>query len=436
MRKLSAVNGTRRSFSQAPFVTHFVVPSFAVPLICLCCLACSITFLSTPRSVSLNFATFTTPRLSQSFHLRMDETGNKDRLCANCGKAAEHDCGKCETTWYCGRGCQKEAWSSHKTICGKTGTDLVVHRAGQLLQDVYLMMREMTFDNAIKSIQDRGEYLLVRDDQMIPGTIFPFPSWLIHNDKHKKMVLTTLICQEPTAFLHDFLKEMLDGECSQHLPLKLYLTASDIDVTLEEHNIQLKKPAKTVRIEAQLETLDMNKFLHSVVIVKSSDKAISWVIDVSGSQYSIFEACLPKERYYQRYVSSTSAAYKYGVNKAIFETIKNMRGDGPLLARIGWHAAKKVNAAVSDWKVQSKLSLPELLRKDERAFVRERKKLMETIKTSLSDFAADVAVAFREDIKNTYEYSRKNFWKSSMGLCPFQDVADATERISQAHRLY
>lgn len=87
-----------------------------------------------------------------------------------------------------------------------------MYRAAQLLQDVYLLMREMTFDNSIESVEDRGEYLQVRDKPMIPGTIFPFPGHLVRTEEEKRMVLTTLICQEPIAYLHDFLLETLKGK--------------------------------------------------------------------------------------------------------------------------------------------------------------------------------------------------------------------------------
>ena len=137
---------------------------------------------------------------------------NIENPCAHCGAAAGSSCGKCKTTKYCSTDCQELAWPTHKVTCGKTGLDLIVHRAGQLFQDIYLVMREKTFDNAIRSIEDRGDHLLITDNPMTVGSVQRFPIHLIRSMKEKKMVLTTLICQEPTGFLHDLLLSMFQGK--------------------------------------------------------------------------------------------------------------------------------------------------------------------------------------------------------------------------------
>lgn len=142
----------------------------------------------------------------------MDGTEKKKRLCASCGETANSLCGKCTMTWYCSAACQKKAWPMHKITCGKTGIDLVVHRAGQLLQDVYLLMREHTFDYPIKSIEDQGCHLAVHKNAMITGTIYAFPNHLVRNKKEKRMILTAHRCEEPQGYLHEFLKEMLSGK--------------------------------------------------------------------------------------------------------------------------------------------------------------------------------------------------------------------------------
>lgn len=117
----------------------------------------------------------------------------------------------------------------------------------------------------------------------------------------------------------------------------------------------------------------MNKFKHSVVRVKSSNGAQSWIIDVSGAQYSIFEACLKEKIYRKRHVIDIYGAYQPGTNKAI-RTMKRMKGDGALMARIGWFAAEKIYAAISQWKINSGRPLYALMQKSEGAFLAERKK--------------------------------------------------------------
>jgi hypothetical protein len=135
-----------------------------------------------------------------------------DKKCAVCGAAASSHCGKCKLANYCSVECQKVVWTAHKISCGKDSLDLTMHRAAQLFQDIFLLMREKTFDNSIKSIEDRGDHLLVTDNPMTPGEVQKFPIHLIKNMSEKKMILTMLICQEPTAYLHDLLLDMLQGE--------------------------------------------------------------------------------------------------------------------------------------------------------------------------------------------------------------------------------
>ncbi|KAJ4360631.1 uncharacterized protein N0V89_001197 [Didymosphaeria variabile] len=278
----------------------------------------------------------------------------------------------------------------------------------------------MSFDNSIKSIEDKGDVLLICDDPTTPGTIFQFPSHLVRTEEEKRMVLTTLVCQEPTAYLHDFLTEMLDGT----------------GVTLEEHMLRIKKPAKTVRVDAQRKILDMSNFYHSVVRATSSDGTYSWIVDASGAQYSIFKACLTERTYRKRHVVNTLAAYRSGTNKKIYEKMKDMEGNGPLLARIGWFAVDKVRSAVLEWRTKSDFSLSSLMGKPEAIFVEGCKELVECIKVSLDNFAAEVRAKFFADIGRTMVYSQQDAWKLAIGLDPNQDVTKMMEEISKKNQLY
>ncbi|KAL1600400.1 hypothetical protein SLS60_006785 [Paraconiothyrium brasiliense] len=280
--------------------------------------------------------------------------------------------------------------------------------------------REMTFDNNIKSIEDKGDVLLIRDDDMTPGTIFQFPNHLVGTEEAKRMILTILVCQEPIAYLHDFLTEMLDGT----------------GVTLEEHMLRIRNPVKTVRVNARTRDLDMSNFYHSVVRAATSDGTSSWIVDVSGAQYSIFKACLAERIYRKRHVVSTLAAYRSGTNKDIYEKMEDMKGNGPLLARIGWFAVDKVKTAVFQWRTKSGFSLSALMGKPEDIFVEGRKGLVEHIKVSLDNFAVEVRAKFSADIGRTVIYSQQESWKLGIGLGLHQDVTKMMEEISKKNRLY
>lgn len=138
--------------------------------------------------------------------------GTADKRCSHCGKTASLKCGHCKASWYCDVSCQKAHWSEHKPACKEADLDRTIHRAGQLLQDVFFLFREQLFDESIESIEDTGDTLFLRDRPRKPGTLIPFPHHLVRDEKEKKMVLSTLVCHEPIGYFHDLFIQMLKGE--------------------------------------------------------------------------------------------------------------------------------------------------------------------------------------------------------------------------------
>ncbi|KAJ4300851.1 hypothetical protein N0V90_002939 [Kalmusia sp. IMI 367209] len=338
----------------------------------------------------------------------MDTISNN---CVYCGAAAASHCARCEATKYCGPQCQKSDWSIHKTTCGKQGLDLVVHRAAEMLQDIYYFLREKTFDNAILSIEHVGDTLVIRDKPMVPGTIYPFPHHLVHSEEETKMVLTTLICQEPIAYLYDLFLEMLKGT----------------GVALEELNVKIKKPIKRARVVAIERNLDMDQFYHSVVRVKSSDGDISWIVDVSGAQYSIFKACWDEKAYAKQHVVEFASRIKSGTNHAIYKKVATMKGNLPLITRIAWGAVDKIYAAIQKWKTTSRLSLPALMRATDAVFRQGKEQLMVGIGEALDKFVAEAD--FKVDINRT------RFYESRNPLAARQEVTKVFEEIPRQNLL-
>jgi hypothetical protein len=136
--------------------------------------------------------------------------------CANCGAAANERCGGCKAIKYCSAACQKKNWLVHKISCGKDGINLVVHRAGQLLQDLFFIMREATYENEITGIKEEGNILIIQDAPIVAGKPTPFANHLMHNASQKKMALSAFTCEEPFAFFHDVLVQMLAGNSVRH----------------------------------------------------------------------------------------------------------------------------------------------------------------------------------------------------------------------------
>ena len=207
------------------------------------------------------------------------------------------------------------------------------------------------------------------------------------------------------------------------------LILSGTNVHLEEQDVQLKKPEKTVRVRAQLNDIIMSDFYHSIIRVQAPKGTEAWVIDVSGAQYSIFDACLGEKTYHKRFVTQTSATYKFGKNRAVYEAIKKLKGDGALMARIGLFAAAKVDKAVANWKSHTKQEFSEFFLKAEGTFNEEKKRLLKEVARSFDDYDIEVANKFSLDIKNTQKY----MLRMGGGWFACSDVTEVTDRIMTEH---
>jgi hypothetical protein len=142
--------------------------------------------------------------------------------CANCGAVASDRCGGCKVTKYCTVVCQKNNWPHHKVSCGRQGIELVVYRAGQLLQDLFFVMREATYENEIASIEEEGNNLIIQDAPVVVGKRTPFPNHLMRTALQKNMALSAFTCEEPFAFFHDILVQMLAGNSVQYRQLEYH----------------------------------------------------------------------------------------------------------------------------------------------------------------------------------------------------------------------
>ncbi|KAF2255333.1 hypothetical protein BU26DRAFT_154018 [Trematosphaeria pertusa] len=314
--------------------------------------------------------------------------GTADKRCSHCGKTASLKCGHCKASWYCDVSCQKAHWSEHKPACKEADLDRTIHRAGQLLQDVFFLFREQLFDESIESIEDTGDTLFLRDRPRKPGTLIPFPHHLVRDEKEKKMVLSTLVCHEPIGYFHDLFIQMLKGTRTR----------------IEEVTVKVKKPAKRTRAIPVRGELRGDWRTHGVIRVITLDASRSWIIDPAGAQYSMFAACLDEQTYQDRYVEKVFCAMKPGTDKLLYQGFAELKGNCAIVARIEWDGVKAVEDAVQKWERNSGLRLPELLRQPEGTFERHREEVLEAIQSALVRFAAQAD--YSRDILETEQYER------------------------------
>ena len=91
--------------------------------------------------------------------------GNK---CAHCEGPAKAFCKACadsshyvvgaQKTWYCGSECQRKHWKpSHRTKCLELRGIIHLYRGAKLIQELFYIYRELTFELAIDNIIKLGD---------------------------------------------------------------------------------------------------------------------------------------------------------------------------------------------------------------------------------------------------------------------------------------
>lgn len=150
--------------------------------------------------------------LSGSTH---SEAQNKH--CSSCGKPATMRCSQCGMHVYCNAECQKAHWIEHKKTCKTKNLNKIMHRAGALLQRLYLAFCRTTFrDHEFTKIEDSGRHLTVHmKSSGTKGRMFaPFPDHLISGEKDREMVLCASRCVNFVGHFKNVIEMVLKGNSS------------------------------------------------------------------------------------------------------------------------------------------------------------------------------------------------------------------------------
>ncbi|KAL1593191.1 hypothetical protein SLS60_010799 [Paraconiothyrium brasiliense] len=302
---------------------------------------------------------------------------------------------------YCSIACQKQNWPTHKISCGKSGIDLVVHRAGQLLQDVYLTLREATYDATIASVTEEGDTLVIQDAPVDIGKLAPFPNHLFRNDNQKKMALAAFTCEDPLAFCHDIFVQMLEGS----------------SLKIDELQVGTKPTAKKVRVVLAWGSRETTDHGHSIIRIKSMDGR-AWIIDVTGPQFGIFKSCWPESVYMKKHVLQLENIDEFGTHKGRYKIMNH------LFMRISFGAMEKIEATISAWKSDTGATLATLLREPEAIFQKNARKLMIDSKTAVEEFVAEVVAMDKTEPEGKADLVPKEV---------FEETDDALARLKKDH---
>ena len=139
-------------------------------------------------------------------------------LCHVCGSANAKRYLGCYKVAYCGGVCQRQDWLlNHRDVCKDNQLGDALQRIAEIVLEAYLAFRENTWDTPIDRIEVHDDSLTIYDgDQRLNTTYFTaFPNNIVGDDREVKMsVLTTWVCEEPYAFLHNLTMALLKGEIS------------------------------------------------------------------------------------------------------------------------------------------------------------------------------------------------------------------------------
>ncbi|KAF2503308.1 hypothetical protein BU16DRAFT_555313 [Lophium mytilinum] len=296
------------------------------------------------------FATMAKPEDPSSITTTTASPTREPQNCGHCRKEATLRCGRCASVVYCNADCQKANWMTHKKTCG---TGKILQHAAEIYKMAWLAYREQTLDIDIVKVEERGNQLLLHLrhagwKHSIGGFFFKFPTTQIHSDEDKEALLTSMMCEDALAHLHEFFARMVQGSYEN----------------IEEVAVRLKPPRRTTAHCLPDGKIDRQTYQHLLLRVTSRD-GFKIAIDPTGAQNAQMKAWLPWREYENLYVERVLNILPFGTYRdiSINEAAKGKGAPG-FIARINWEAITKAfNEGIKTWETASQLTPSRLVRK-------------------------------------------------------------------------
>ena len=119
---------------------------------------------------------------------------------------------KLMTSFYCSKSCQAAAWLDHKSFCKASSTRRSLYRAADTIQSTFLIYREIVFEKLFSKIEESNGLLLLTESQYAHDDVFvPCPEALVKTKLDRQVILTHLTCNDALGWVHEFIKDMLEG---------------------------------------------------------------------------------------------------------------------------------------------------------------------------------------------------------------------------------
>ncbi|KAL1795471.1 hypothetical protein ACET3X_005695 [Alternaria dauci] len=326
-------------------------------------------------------------------------------VCVVCGEPAPNKCRGCKSDAssrrYCGKVCQEKDWPAHKKACRdiqNANLEKKLARVAEILQQGYYDFRKNTWDTPLIKVQRLGnDDLVIYEGIKLGGGrtkyFMEFPQHLVSDTRTENAVLCSLVCNEPSAWMHSIISELME----------------DLDVDIEEVSMDLNSPPHKIIFHYINGESDQNDsaYPHQTIRVTSTKTKKAWIIDISGARYGICQALWTWKEYRSRFMAEVHLIYPLGTNKAAVKMLSEIPGlptlDFGVMGKVADHLASKVNI---DWQSAFNLSLSQLVALDEEKFKKGKLELLGFMNSVVRTFVRNNE--FRAEYKATVAYEDKN----------------------------
>ncbi|KAF2136681.1 uncharacterized protein K452DRAFT_312965 [Aplosporella prunicola CBS 121167] len=249
---------------------------------------------------------------------QLTSQANTTSSCAHCGKPATDCCNDCKdvprshSTFYCDSSCREAHWTSHKGTCESLQVRKAFYRAADLLKELWHAFRRASYEIPISKVEVKDGNLLVftKDrretvSESRAHVAFRFPWNKIPSGWDTEAISCSLTSWDALAYMHKTIKYFLNG------------LVSDIETSVTEKTVKLKNKACEVRYIASDGSCNVADNVHHFLSVLRSNGE-HYVLDLTGAQYSWYEAAMPLSEYIEERVEPDRITTNpFGSNKAL-----------------------------------------------------------------------------------------------------------------------
>ncbi|PVH95472.1 hypothetical protein DM02DRAFT_690044 [Periconia macrospinosa] len=318
--------------------------------------------------------------------------------CSACGEAASNKCTACQTHVYCGKDCQIKDWPEHKKICKHVRQEMIVERAGNLLKELYLDLREKTFDNHIVQVNAKNpKELIIYDGNLKDrvGWFQKFPNHLVEKGSIKNGVLSTLTCNEPLALMKGAVEKLFKGD---------HWKTTEVEVALNP------PPRVSIiylpdKVEPQT---NWPSYGHNLLHLHSVHSKRKWVVDLTGDQYGIPQAVWTWSDYKSRYVAKIDCVGPLGSSEEILQKSSKINGYPSVSCGAALEAASRFQEGIKSWEKVNDLTLCELVKLPGQKFKDKRRELLNTMGIFMAQYVENVEAAYAAKYRDVSMYETEN----------------------------